>query len=411
MKCLLSVLIFLSLLFIATGSVRAATYSGTYTTGLTVSGNGDIVDGANISNSTGGVCLNITGDNVIVRNSKIHDCQDHGVKFTGTNGGILENSEIWRAAMRYTPNSVGSGWASLVKVQSIDESPTGLAQNIIIRNNYIHEGYGECIGLRGSNVTVSGNHVKDCYSIGIYSNADHDIIDSNFVECTGNPEFNRSGQPMVGIGFAEESFANWGAHGHDSQKVLNNIVTGCKYGFRYGSSVNGLGLTNSIVAYNTFYKTISSAISITYYSNQANNLVENNIAASVSANSQGITIVGNVAHDFSAWKVPADFVLKAPLPAIGSYLVAKDYFGNARISPLDTGAVEYGGTLPNPTSSPSPGGKTGDVNGDGKVDIIDIGIIIDNYARSPIPNPKADINKDGKVDIIDIGILIDNYGK
>ncbi len=380
----------------------ATTYSGTYTTGLTVSGNGDIVDGANISNSNGGVCLNITGDNVIVRNSKIHDCQDHGVKFTGTNGGVLENSEIWRAAMRYSPNSVGSGWASLVKVHSLDESPTGLAQNIIIRNNYIHEGYGECIGLRGPNVTVTGNHIKDCYSIGIYSNSDSDTIEKNFVECTGNPEFNRSGQPMVGIGFAEESFANWGAHGHDSQKVLNNIVTGCKYGFRYGSSVNGLGLTNSIVAYNTFYKTTSSAISITYYGNQANNLIENNIASSVSANSQGMTIVGNVAHDFSAWKVPADFVLKAPLPATGSYSVANDYFGNARLSPLDAGAAEYGGTL---------GGKTGDVNADGKVDIIDIGVIIDNYAKSPIPNPKADVNKDGRVDIIDIGITIDNYGK
>jgi hypothetical protein len=53
----------------------------------------------------------------------------------------------------------------------------------------------------------------------------------------------------------------------------------------------------------------------------------------------------------------------------------------------------------------------GDVNGSGKVDIIDIGIIIDNYAGNPIVNRSADLNLDGRVDIIDIGIAIDNYGK
>lgn len=53
----------------------------------------------------------------------------------------------------------------------------------------------------------------------------------------------------------------------------------------------------------------------------------------------------------------------------------------------------------------------GDVNGDGHVDIIDIGIAIDNYGKNPITNPKADVNHDGVVDIIDIGLIIDNYGK
>jgi hypothetical protein len=73
-----------------------------------------------------------------------------------------------------------------------------------------------------------------------------------------------------------------------------------------------------------------------------------------------------------------------------------------------------GGNNPTPTPLPTATtatGKQGDINTDGKVDIIDIGIIIDNYGKSPIPNPKADINKDGAVNIIDIGITIDNYGK
>lgn len=66
-------------------------------------------------------------------------------------------------------------------------------------------------------------------------------------------------------------------------------------------------------------------------------------------------------------------------------------------------------TTPTPVATaPS---KTGDVNGDNKVDIVDIGIVIDNYGRNPIPNPKSDINRDGLVNIIDIGMIIDNYGK
>ncbi len=69
------------------------------------------------------------------------------------------------------------------------------------------------------------------------------------------------------------------------------------------------------------------------------------------------------------------------------------------------------GTDPASGGTPPPGTKTGDVNADGKVDIVDIGILIDNYGKSPIPNPKADINRDGNVDIVDIGIIIDNYGK
>ncbi len=94
---------------------------------------------------------------------------------------------------------------------------------------------------------------------------------------------------------------------------------------------------------------------------------------------------------------------------ISASYFSTDKDGNVRPqgASWDIGAYEYGGTGPVPTQT----GKTGDVNADGKVDIIDIGVIIDNYAKSPIPNPKADVNQDGSVDIVDIGIILDNYGK
>lgn len=62
-------------------------------------------------------------------------------------------------------------------------------------------------------------------------------------------------------------------------------------------------------------------------------------------------------------------------------------------------------SLPSPSPTPVPG----DVNGDGHVNIVDIGILIDNYRIFPPTDPRADLNHDGIVNIVDIGIIVDNY--
>lgn len=63
---------------------------------------------------------------------------------------------------------------------------------------------------------------------------------------------------------------------------------------------------------------------------------------------------------------------------------------------------------PSPSSSPTP--KEGDVNSDGLVNIVDIGIIVDHYRTTPPGDIRADLNNDGTVNIVDIGIVINNYG-
>ena len=66
-----------------------------------------------------------------------------------------------------------------------------------------------------------------------------------------------------------------------------------------------------------------------------------------------------------------------------------------------------GTTAPTATAAPKPG----DANGDGLVNITDIGIVVDAYGTLPPSDPRADLNKDGFVNILDVGIIIDNYGK
>lgn len=77
---------------------------------------------------------------------------------------------------------------------------------------------------------------------------------------------------------------------------------------------------------------------------------------------------------------------------------------------------------PTPTRSPSPTATptqsatstpiaypAWDVNQDGLVNMIDIGIVVDNYNSVSPTTTRADVNNNGTIDIVDIGIIIDHY--
>ena len=58
--------------------------------------------------------------------------------------------------------------------------------------------------------------------------------------------------------------------------------------------------------------------------------------------------------------------------------------------------------------STQPPTKTSDLNSDGKVDVIDLGILLSSWGQTT--KPKADINQDAKVDVVDLGILLGKWG-
>jgi len=55
----------------------------------------------------------------------------------------------------------------------------------------------------------------------------------------------------------------------------------------------------------------------------------------------------------------------------------------------------------------------GDVNGDDRINIMDIGAFRENFgmAEEEITNVHTDVNNDGMVNIIDMGIFRRNFGK
>jgi hypothetical protein len=63
-----------------------------------------------------------------------------------------------------------------------------------------------------------------------------------------------------------------------------------------------------------------------------------------------------------------------------------------------------------PTATATPIGKIGDVNGDGKVNILDIGEIINHYRETGAPGwIRSDLNSDGIINMLDIGVVINHY--
>ena len=51
----------------------------------------------------------------------------------------------------------------------------------------------------------------------------------------------------------------------------------------------------------------------------------------------------------------------------------------------------------------------GDLDGDGDVDFVDLGILLNRFGTPPNGNP-ADLDGDGDIDFVDLGILLNGFG-
>lgn len=108
-------------------------------------------------------------------------------------------------------------------------------------------------------------------------------------------------------------------------------------------------------------------------------------------------------------KVPATFtVTSAPVTAtITSTPTASATATNAPTSPPSNDGNSNNNNN-NGNNNPPALGKRGDLNGDGKINILDLSIILSKFLRG---SGNSDLNGDGKTNILDLSIFLSSWGK
>jgi len=283
--------------------------------------------------------LNVNSD-ITVTNNDVHD-------------NVLEN--------QFSQMS-GGGWASGISVT--------ITNGATITNNRSYRNHGEGIEVGLTNNALVENNVSyDNFSCNIYLDSSRVVtVNRNLVFNTGIAAYYRFGEPAGGIGTANETWS-LGTNPTAGLIITNNIVVNSRWGFYYGNFEVGGGLTNCVIANNTFYKGWEALIKI---DNDAHSgtVVENNIFDQVggvmsSVATNGITYRSNLwyggnagsaagAGDITAnpmlanagGTTAADYKLQSNSPAlaVGTILsaVTNDYFGVARFGTFDIGAHQLG---------------------------------------------------------------------
>jgi parallel beta-helix repeat protein len=340
--------------------------------GIVLSGNYLNVSGFDVSGAVSHAIL-ISGTNITFENSSVHN------SVTENGSGTCSGTGSWGSAVKLM---IGS-------------------QNTLIRNNSVYENCGEGIGItRSLNAKVEGNTVRDNFSVNIYiDNSPYSSAIGNNVLCTGI--YLRNGRRMTGIAIAEESYSGWGAQRHDNS-VINNVVDGCYQGIvSWVPEVTGGEFINGTIIGNTVINGTNGSIVIRSV-NQNVTISDNTVYTAIDvSNMAGVTLSNNTISNLP----PTSTHSPSPIPSrTPSPIPTK--------SPSPTPSPTKTPTpVPTKSPSPSPLSITGDVNVDGAVDILDVGIVIDNYEKNPIVYSRADINGDGVVNLTDIGIILTNYGR
>lgn len=330
-----------------------------------------------------GYCVNLAGQYITAKGLKVHNCDGHGIYTTGQHINI-EGNVVYLTSMVNQSRNMSSGWGSGIKVK------VG-GNDITIQGNTVYHNYGEGIAAtRGINVFIRNNNVYDNYSVNIYVDNSHDIlVEKNFSTCHSNTGFERDGHPAYGFAIGEESYSGWGAQ-LANVVVKNNIVGFCYKGVAYfGADVSGGGLKNVLIAYNTFWKTTSTTISIASDPETQGTVIANNISyqeggkvawiesrqgidmynnfwvGSQPASSLNATGSGDKSGDVKLATTPnytpESYKLSSVSPAInGARNIASitdDFEGRLRYDSTspgsDMGAYEYAGSITQ-TSSPVP---------------------------------------------------------
>lgn len=130
------------------------------------------------------------------------------------------------------------------------------SSNITYRNNKIFENWTEGIstGRNSKNIIIENNEIYDNRALQVYIHRSQNVsVNGNKVYCTNNQNFYRGGTVSPGIVVNNESNFD-GMLIVDNAKIVNNLVVGCRLGFAMwgGGGSAKIGSRNVTVSHNTF---------------------------------------------------------------------------------------------------------------------------------------------------------------
>ena len=243
------------------------------------------------------------------------------------------------------------------------------SDNVVVKNNIIKDSNTGILSSHNINLSLNNNLItKNKDSALILQNNTDTKISYNTIVYNGTPSSNIAAIEYKGQGNSNVSF-------------VNNIIA-------YNKSIG--------IFYNNAQQNFSNFSHNDVYNYPANS----SLLYKGMANKTGIN--GNISEEP---QLTDSFDIYCP--TINSPVIYGDIAKHEYMGYKDPCGYTPASPSPSPTSTPFT--KLGDVNGDNKVNMIDIGIVVDNYDSTILLNPKADIDGNGKVDIVDIGIIIDRY--
>lgn len=154
-----------------------------------------------------------------------------------------------------------------------------ISSNVTVSNCTVYENNGEGIDLNHvKGAKVCGNTCYDNFSVNLYlDNATDTVVKNNRIYSTGNTNYYFSSMPAVGICLANEGLAA-DANYCANDTIINNLVLGGRYCFRYGGYGAGGGIRNSTIANNTFYNGYQNNLDIPSDAGHTGNVYQNNIS-------------------------------------------------------------------------------------------------------------------------------------
>lgn len=170
--------------------------------------------------------------------------------------------------------------------------------------------------------------------------------------------------------------------------IEENTIRNCENGIFLDSGSSGNIIRRNTIANNNYGILCDGSGNTIYHNNLVNNTIQ---AHDHGSNAWDYTGEGNYWSDYNGTDTDED--------NIGDV----SYEVNATVGTEDTAPLmfEYVSLL-------------GDLNDDGKVNVLDLGVAaksFGSYPGHPRWNPAADTNNDGRVNMIDIIIIAKNFGK